>query len=192
MLLQLTGTTFDFRLSTFDFPYRWRSCLFHQKISEKFSRFFARIRSILYRFTALKQHGRRLLCLCYGCTLCGVALCGLLCGSVAAFYGVGVLCIGYGVKIALRGKYGRSTGCGFSRLCCACGLYAAVGVSRLWVYSCMGKGLRRLYGACVAFCGVCALCAAVRRFTGFLCVGCIPVPCTAFCGSVGGCGAVAA
>ena len=33
------------------------------------------------------------------------ALCGLLCGSVAAFYGVGVLCIGLWNKIALWGVY---------------------------------------------------------------------------------------
>ena len=36
------------------------------------------------------------------------ALCGLLCGSVAAFYGVDVLCIGLWNKIALWGRLRRS------------------------------------------------------------------------------------
>lgn len=76
-----------------------------------------------YSYT-LVQFGRlygRFMAFCRVCRLC-ICRCALLCGSVAAFYGVGVLFIGYGLKIALRGKYGRSTGCGVSRLCCACGI----------------------------------------------------------------------
>ena len=142
MLLQLSGTTFDFRLSTFDFrlsTFDFRLSLpleelvfspgKHREILKIFRKNPLGSLS-LYSIKATRAAALpSLLCLCYDCTPCGVALCGLLCGSVAAFYGVGVLFIGYGVKIALRGKYGRSTGCGVSRLCCACGLYAAVGGS---------------------------------------------------------------
>ena len=93
-------------------------------------------------FLTLVQFGRlygRFMAFCGVCRLC-ICRCGLLCGSVAAFHGVGVLFIGYGAKIALRGKYGRSTGCGVSRLCCACGILCRCGrlCGSLWAFSCCG------------------------------------------------------
>lgn len=77
----------------------------------------------------------RFMAFCGVCRL-RICRCGLLCGSVAAFYGVGVLFIGYGAKIALRGKYGRFTGCGVSRLCCACGILCRCGrlCGSLWAF----------------------------------------------------------
>lgn len=70
-----------------------------------------------------------------------VCRCAALCAPWRRFYGVGVLCIGYGDKIALRGKYGACAafacfGCPLScaflpsvRRCGAfCGLFPAVGV----------------------------------------------------------------
>ena len=60
-----------------------------------------------------------------------------LCGGVLWRW---CICIGYGFKIALRGKYGRSTGCGVSRLCCACGILCRCGrlCGSLWAFSCCG------------------------------------------------------
>lgn len=98
-----------------------------------------------YTLAPFRRLYGRFMAFCRVCRLY-ICRCGLLCGSVAAFYGVGVLCIGYGLKIALRGKYGRSTGCGVSRLCCACGILRRCGrlCGSLWAFCRCGCSPYRL------------------------------------------------
>lgn len=102
----------------------------------------------LWRYSCtLAPFGRlygRFMAFCGVCRLC-ICRCGLLCGSVAAFYGVGVLCIGYGLKIALRGKYGRFPAVPVV-FCAAvggsvalCGRFRAVGVVLYRLDACGGS-----------------------------------------------------
>lgn len=121
-----------------------------------------------------------------GCTLCGSALCALLCGSVAAFLCVGVFLYPCTLAAALWGVYGVPWAC--RSLCCGCTapMFAAVrlcaprgGVFMAWVYSLQGTGIKSLYGANTGLvrrlpvlgCGVAVLfsplCATVGRSVGF-------------------------